>query len=388
MIRVLVVEDSPTARELLICILSSDPAIEIVGTAQTGEEALEEVERTRPDVVTMDIHMPRMSGFDATRRIMETHPTPIIIVSGTVDTTDTAKAFRAIESGALAILQKPAGPGHPQHEQSSADLLLTVKLMSEVKVVRRWPRFRSGEGLPAALTSSEFRRPLTQTQIRLVAIGASTGGPPALQTILAGLPEDFAVPIVIVQHIAAGFTVGLVEWLVRSSKLPVHLPTHGQHALPGHVYVAPDGSQMAMSEDGRIHLSADEPENGLRPSVSYLFRSVAKAYGPSAVGVLLTGMGKDGAWELKLMKEQGAVTIAQDRGSSVVHGMPGEAIGLGGASYVLPPERIHMTLASLAKHHRCTYQSAIADEQESARGMDGRSLEHNLSGPNKTVGDL
>jgi two-component system chemotaxis response regulator CheB len=388
MIRVLVVEDSPTARELLLCILSSDPAIEIVGTAQTGEEALEAVEQTRPDVVTMDIHMPRMNGFDATRRIMETHPTPIIIVSGTVDTTDTAKAFRAIESGALAILQKPAGPGHPQHEQSSADLLLTIKLMSEVKVVRRWPRSRPVETPPVALTSSEFHSRLAQAQIRLVAIGASTGGPPALQTILAGLPEDFAVPILIVQHIAAGFTAGLVEWLAQSSKLPVHLPTHGQLILPGHAYVAPDGLQMAITANGRIHLSSDEPENCLRPSVSYLFRSVAKAYGRSAVGVLLTGMGKDGAWELKLMKEQGALTIAQDQGSSVVHGMPGEAIRLGGASYVLPPEKIHLTLASLASHNRGTDQNATVAEQESARGMDGLSLEHSLSAPNKTVGDL
>jgi two-component system chemotaxis response regulator CheB len=388
MIRVLVVEDSPAVRELLVCILSSDADIEIVGTARTGEEALEEVERTRPDVITMDIHMPRMNGFDATRRIMETHPTPIVIVTGTTDTNDASKAFRAIESGALAILQKPWGPGHPQHQQSSADLLLTVKLMSEVKVVKRWSRMRPVETLPAALIASEFQCRLSETQIGLVAIGASTGGPPALQTILAGLPEDFAVPILIVQHIAAGFTVGLVEWLAQSSKLPVHLPTHGQLALPGHAYVAPDGLQMAMNEKGRIHLAADEPENGLRPSVSYLFRSVAKAYGRSAVGVLLTGMGKDGAWELKAMKEQGAITIAQDQGSSVVHGMPGEAIRLGGASYVLSPERIQMTLASLASHNRCPHRSPTADEPENARGMVGRSVELNLSVPNKTVGDL
>jgi two-component system, chemotaxis family, protein-glutamate methylesterase/glutaminase len=388
MIRVLVVEDSPTARELLICILSSDPAIEIVGTAHSGEEALEEVERTRPDVITMDIHMPRMNGFDATRRIMETHPTPIVIVTGTADTTDTAKAFRAIESGALAILQRPSGPGHPQHEQGSAELLLTVKLMSEVKVVKRWSRIRPVETLPASPTSSGFQCRPAQTRIRLVAIGASTGGPQVLQTILAGLPEDFAVPILIVQHIAAGFTVGLVDWLVQSSKLPVHLPTHGELVLPGHVYVAPDELQMAISKEGRIYLCADEPENSLRPSVSYLFRSVAQAYGPSAVGVLLTGMGKDGAWELKLMKEQGALTIAQDRISSVVHGMPGEAIRMGGASYVLPPEKIHMTLASLATHNRCAYPGTIADEPENPREMDRLSLEPNRSEPNKTVGDL
>ncbi len=145
MIRVLVVEDSPTVREFLLQILRSDPGIEVVETAETGEEALEAVERTRPDIITMDVHMPRMNGFDATRRIMETHPTPIVIVSGTTDVTDTAKAFQAIESGALAVLQKPSGVGHPNHEQNISELMRTVKVMSEVKVVRRWPRYRSAE---------------------------------------------------------------------------------------------------------------------------------------------------------------------------------------------------------------------------------------------------
>lgn len=350
MIRVLVVEDSPTVRELLISILSSDPAIEVIGSAQSGEEALDAVERTRPDVVTMDVHLPRMNGFDATRRIMEIHPTPIVIVSATADATDTTKAFRAVESGALAILQKPSGFGHPKHEQSIADLLRTVKLMSEVKVVRRWARFRPIEAQPAPPVASEFQFQPAQAQIKLVAIGASTGGPPTLQTILAGLPTDFPVPVLIVQHIAAGFTQGLVEWLAQSSKLPVHLPSHDQFALPGCAYVAPDGLHIAIGADGRIQLRGDEPENGLRPSVSYLFRSVANVYGPCAVGVLLTGMGKDGARELKVMKEQGAVTIAQDLDSSVVHGMPGEAIKLGAASYVLPPEKIGAALASLTSN--------------------------------------
>lgn len=379
MIRVLVVEDSPTVRELLICILSSDPDITVVGTAETGEEALEAVERVRPDLVTMDVHMPKMNGFDATRRIMETRPTPIVIVSGTGDATDTTKAFRAIESGALAILQKPSGMGHPGHEQISGELLRTVKLMSEVKVVRRWPRYRPMEALPATPVSNEFQIPPVHSQIRLIAIGASTGGPPVLQAILAALPREFPVPVLIVQHIAAGFSQGLVEWLAQSSKLPVLLPTHGQLVVPGCVYVAPDGLHMAVSADGRIQLKADEPENGLRPSVSHLFRSVAKAYGQSAVGVLLTGMGKDGALELKLMKQQGAVTIAQDRETSVVHGMPGEAIALGGASYVLPPEKICMALASLATHSLSDCQRAIANGQESTRGIDCLSPAHDLS---------
>jgi two-component system chemotaxis response regulator CheB len=347
MVRVLVVEDSPVVREFLLYILGSDPEIEVVGTAETGEEALAAVERIRPDIITMDVHMPKMNGFDTTRRIMETYPTPIIIVSGTLDVAETASVFRAIEAGALAVLPRPSGIGHSEHEQSAADFVRTVKLMSEVKVVRRWPQLREGRTPPAASLSAPIQRRTAQTEIRLIAIGASTGGPPALRTILSGLPKDFPLPILIVQHIAAGFTQGFVEWLAQSSNLPVQLPVHGQQVVRGRVYVAPDGFHMTVASDGRIWLNTDEPENGLRPSVSCLFRSVAKAYGQSAIGVLLTGMGKDGAWELRLMKEQGAVTIAQDKETSVVHGMPGEAIRLCGATYVLPPEKISMMLTSL-----------------------------------------
>src|ERR1700730_17603523 len=164
MVRVLVVEDSPVVREFLLHVLGSDPEIEVVGMAVTGEEALEAVERIRPDIITMDVHMLRMNGFDATRRIMETHPTPIIIVSGTTDFTDTAKAFRAIESGALAVLQKPSGVGHPDHEQNILELIRTVKVMSEVKVVRRWPRNRSAESAPELSLCKEIRSRNAQSQ--------------------------------------------------------------------------------------------------------------------------------------------------------------------------------------------------------------------------------
>jgi two-component system chemotaxis response regulator CheB len=184
----------------------------------------------------------------------------------------------------------------------------------------------------------------------------------------------------IVQHIAAGFTQGLMEWLAQSSGLPVHVPIHGQNVLPGCVYMAPDGLHLGISADGRVQLRADAPENGLRPSVSYLFRSVANAYGPRAVGVLLTGMGKDGACELKLMRERGALTIAQDRDTSVVHGMPGEAIRLGGAGYVLPPEKISAALASLATHNVNYNQPAMANKPKGTGGIDRLSLGHDLSG--------
>jgi two-component system chemotaxis response regulator CheB len=379
MIRVLVVEDSPTAREFLLRILRSDPAIEVVGTAATGEEALEAVEKIKPDIVTMDVHMPRMNGFDATRQIMETHPTPIVIVSGAADATDMAKAFRAIESGALAVLRKPPGPGHPDHEQSTSELICTVKVMSEVKVVRRWPRCRPAEIALELPLCQEIR--LRTTEPRIIAIGASTGGPPVLQTILAGLPRDFPIPVLIVQHIAAGFTQGFVEWLARSSSLPVQIPANGQAVLPGQVYVAPDGLHMTIGADGRVQLKSDEPENGLRPSVACLFRSVVKAYGHSAIGVLLTGMGKDGAWELKLMKEHGAVTIAQNQDTSVVHGMPGEAIRLGGATYILPPEKICLALTSLASKPVSNNSApAMANRQDGDSEIDSLFRRRDLSG--------
>ncbi|PYV43807.1 MAG: chemotaxis response regulator protein-glutamate methylesterase [Acidobacteria bacterium] len=344
--KVLVVEDSPAVQEFLIHVLSSDPEIQVIGSARDGEEALEAVKRQRPDIVTMDIHMPKMNGLEATRRIMETVPTPIVIVSGTSKIHGVEPTFHAIEAGALAFVQRPKGLGHPAYEATAKDFVETVKLMSEVKVVRRWARLRSDKA--PAVPSLQTSDPLP-AEIRLVAIGASTGGPLVIQTILSRLPKNFSVPIVIVQHMSPGFIEGFAEWLGHSSGFPVRVAAHGEALLPGHAYIAPDGFQMSVERNARIGLRKDELENGLCPSVSYLFRSVAKIYEQKAIGVLLTGMGKDGAAELKLMKEQGAITLVQDKESSVVHGMPGEAILLEASTYVFPPEGIATALASLVK---------------------------------------
>lgn len=344
MIRVLVVEDSPVIREFLCYVLSSDPDIEVIGTADNGEEALEAVKRKRPNVITMDIHMPKLNGFDATRRIMETYPTPIVIVSGSSTAQEVATTFHAIEAGALAIVPRPKGIGHPEHEATAKELVQTVKLMSEVKVIRRWPRPK-GEPVIHSVPRVEIHR--ASAEVKIVAMGASTGGPMVLQTILSELDKDFAAPILIVQHMTSGFIEGFAEWLSHSSGLPAHVAADGEYPLPSHVYIAPDGFHMGVRAGGRIALSEDEPENGLRPSVSYLFRSVANTYGRQGVGVLLTGMGKDGAEELKAMKEMGGITIVQDEKSSVVPGMPGEAIKLGAETYVLPPDRIAAALKNL-----------------------------------------
>jgi two-component system, chemotaxis family, protein-glutamate methylesterase/glutaminase len=344
MIRVLVVEDSAVVREFLLGILRTDPKLEVIGTARSGEEALAAAERMKPDVMTMDVHMPGIDGFEATRRIMETRPIPIVIVSGTTDVRETANAFRAVEAGALALLARPAGIGHPDHQRTAAELVQTVKWMSEVKLVRRWPRRVSKDNGAATFPAG---LPGPASTAALIAMGASTGGPGVLQAILSQLPRNFPAALLLVQHIATGFTTGFAEWLGHSSNLPVRVAANGEPILPGQVYLAPEGLHMKVHPGGTIGLSDEEPENGLRPSISVLFRSVSELYGREAVGVLLTGMGKDGAWELKLMKDRGAVTIAQDRESSVVHGMPGEAIRVGAATYVLPSEKIAAALLSL-----------------------------------------
>ena len=205
-----------------------------------------------------------------------------------------------------------------------------MKLMSEIKVVKRWPR--TSKALPSLHRSGEVIGKEAPAQLQVVAIGASTGGPVVIQTILSGLGENFPLPILIVQHMAAGFVHGFAEWLALSSRLPVHVASRNEHILPGHVYVAPDGFQMLLETGNRIKLSGEPPVNGLRPSVSSLFRSVADVCGKNAAGVLLTGMGTDGAEELLLLKRKGGVTIAQDEASSVIYGMPAEAVGSGAAT--------------------------------------------------------
>jgi len=344
LIKVLVVEDSPVVCNFLVHILGSDPGIRVVGTASDGEEAIEAVQRLQPDVITMDIHMPKMDGLEATRRIMETQPTPIVIVSSVISPREVEMTFQASEAGALAFLPLPAGIGHPEHEATIRKLVQTVKLMSEVKVVRRWPQSRRIAPVPRPTARYGRHAP---AHVSVVAIGASTGGPPVLKTILAGLPGNFPAPVLIVQHISSGFSQGFVEWLAKSSALAPKLAEQGEPILPAHVYVAPDEFHMKVESGGKIALIRGEPENGMCPSVSSLFRSVAEVYGSSAVAGLLTGMGRDGADELKLLREKGAITFAQDKESSVVHGMPGEAIKLDAAMFVLAPQEIVALLTKL-----------------------------------------
>ena len=343
-IKVLIVEDSAVVRLLLAHLLTSDPEFEVIGTASDGEEAVAFVARQKPDVILMDVHMPKLDGIEATRRIMEMDPVPIVMASASLQSDDISSTFCAMEAGALATVDKSARMGSPDFDEMVRRLKQTLKLMSEVKVVRRWPR--QGKARPAKPAAVP---PLATppVQVRLVAVGVSTGGPPVLQTLLSQLPKDFAAPLLIVQHITPGFLSGLTDWLGKSTGIPCHVATHGLQPQAGHAYLAPDDSHMGVDAGGRIVLARTEPENGLRPAVSYLFRTVTQFVGRQAIGVLLTGMGKDGAQDLKQLRQCGAVTIAQDKESSVVHGMPGEAISLDAATYVLPPDCIAATLTRL-----------------------------------------
>jgi len=332
MIDVLVVEDSAVTRELLVHILSSDSGIEVIGVVGDGEKALEFLTQKTPDVITMDINMPRLDGIETTRRIMQTKPVPIVIVSAYWSSREVETTFRAMEAGAVAIMEKPAGIGHPDYRDTSERIIRQVRLMSEVRLVRRLNR--AGKENPAALAEKKITPPTRRSDIKLVAIGGSTGAPVVIQSILSGLPRDFPLPVIIVQHIAPGFIRGMVKW----------------RPLSGKAYMAPDGFQMCIGSEGAIELRDDPPEHGLRPSISCLFRSVAKAFDMKAVGVQLTGMGSDGALELGMIKKRGGVTIAQNRESSVVYGMPKTAIELGSVDYILSPEEISKALVRLVQN--------------------------------------
>lgn len=338
MVKVLIVEDSSVVRQLLVHILEADTEICVIGTASNGQEALEFIKKEKPDVITMDIVMPVMDGLEATRRIMETDPVPIVVISASWNVTELDKTFLAIQAGALSVIEKPVGLKDPKFDERSKEIIRTVKTMSEVKLVTRI-RALNGKAPSSASAgkSAGFKRP---DDPGIIAIGASTGGPPILKEILSGLPKDYPIPLAIVQHITPGFLPGLAGWLTTSTGFPVKVAAHGEQAVPGCAYLAPDDSHLGVLKNLCLEHVKSEPENGMRPAVSFLFRSVARNLGAASVGILLTGMGRDGADGLKLMRDSGAVTVAQEGESCVVNGMPGEAVRIGAACEVMSPGRI------------------------------------------------
>ena len=336
MIQALLAEDSKTTAELLRQMLESDPEIRVVGTAVNGEEAVSMARDLKPNVIVMDVHMPLVNGFEATQRIMTDFPTPIIIVSSTVDVHEKAVSMKALELGALALMEKPKGPEHPEFESECRHFLSTVRALSAVKVVRRWANHNTGTPLRRLTPAPSPRRALAE----IVAIAASTGGPAALHRVLSSVPQDFDAPVMIVQHMASGFIEGFAEWLDSGTRLTVRVARPGMKLENGVVYVAPDDRQLGLSDPRTIDVNSGLPIDGFRPSGTHLFRSVALHYGSKALGVILTGMGRDGVEGLRSLRGAGGRVVAQDEATSVVFGMPGVAVAAGLAHDVLPLESI------------------------------------------------
>lgn len=341
-IKVLVVDDSLTAQKLLVAILNNDPQIEVSGVASSGEEALKQLESTRPDLITMDIHMPGLNGLTVTRQIMETRPLPIVVVSSSALVTDIERAFQLIDAGALTAVAKPTAVGHPEFHSSATRLVQTVKDMSSVKVIRRLPAARLQQPSFEALAALSARKPA------VIAIGASTGGPPVIETILKEITGDYP-PVLLVQHIAPGFLNGMVEWLKHTLKLRVKVAEDNESLQRSTVYLSPEGQHLGTAS-GRIKLSTAPPVAGHRPAVSHLFATLAADFGSSCLAILLTGMGRDGADGLLELKSKGAVTVVQNEESSVVFGMPRAAIELGADCHVLSPNGMAALLADVQNH--------------------------------------
>jgi two-component system chemotaxis response regulator CheB len=319
--------------------LASDPEIQIVGEAKDGVEAVLMTQQLRPHLVTMDIHMPNMDGYAATKEIMITAPTPIVVITGSTQTTEVERAMNALRAGAVAALSKLPGPQAPDFEETAQKLIDTLKAMAQVKVVRHWRPVSRAEGTPGRARKDQ--------RAEVVAVATSTGGPAVLQRLLAALPGDFAAPILVVQHITPGFTPGLADWLNSTSDLQVKVARQGDLLTPHTVYLAPDKRHLGVADRNAIALSSAPPIRGFRPSGTFLFESVAQAFGAGMVALILTGMGEDGVEGLRAVRQAGGRRIAQDEKSCVVFGMPGAAISAGLVDEVLPVENIAARLLEL-----------------------------------------
>ena len=342
-IRVLIVDDSPVMCKVIANILNADSQILVAGIAHNGKEAVELVPTLKPDLITMDIHMPVMDGFEATKQIMAYNPTPILVLSTSVFKAGMDKVFRAISYGALDVVEKgdleitEAGDGGKK-------LIEKIKFLSNIEVLHH-PLAKIEERRKKATKVLKVSKRTDLSKI--VAIASSTGGPQALLEILREFPKSFPCGIVIVQHITSGFAEGLAEWLNGECQINVKLAKNSDEVLPGTAYVAPCDLQMRIKEGGRIYLSEEAAFEGHCPSGDILLESVAKIYKDNAIGIILTGMGKDGAMGIKSIQKACGQTIAQDQESCIVFGMPKAAIEMGGVDKIVPLTNISKEIVTI-----------------------------------------
>lgn len=337
-IRVLLVDDSKVALAILKRLISSSPDMEVVGAASHAEEALSLIPQLDPHVICTDFRMPGMDGLAFIKEVMEKYPRPVLVISVSVQKGQEQNIFQLLEAGALDVFPKPRAGAEAEFEKARDELISKIRILSGVVV------FRKRKVKPAPIAYVLEARP---GAVRMVCIGASTGGPMALHDILTALPENFPAPLVCVQHIGEGFLDGLVEWLASLTSLKVKIAEPGGFPEKGTAYFPPERTHITFDMAGRFVTSPEPPFNGHRPSIDVTFKSVAHHYGPASIGVLLTGMGQDGAEGLLDIHKAGGITIAQDEATSLVFGMPKRAIERGAARCVLPLDRMAEALVRL-----------------------------------------
>ncbi|MDK9719979.1 MAG: chemotaxis-specific protein-glutamate methyltransferase CheB [Rhodospirillales bacterium] len=353
-IRVLVVEDSLVVRELLCHIISQDPRLEVAAATASAEEALRVLGSLKPDVISLDIRLPGMNGLDATLEIMATQPTPIVVVAANIACDELNIAMNALKAGALTVVEKPVGVTHDDYREMAENLCRQLVIMSEVRVLKqarrrsvsfaagRDPALDEGEEVPAV---ANLRRH-TAAPLAL-GIAASTGGPSAVSQILAGLGRGFPLPVLLVQHMTDSFLPGFVSWLGETAHMPACIAQDGERPKPGTVYAPPADRHLEI-RNGLLRLSKGPMVCGQRPSGSVLFKAMAEEYGSRAIGVVLTGMGEDGAEGLLAMQKVGAFTMAEDKSTAVVYGMPAAAVQIGAVRAILPLDAIARRIHDLA----------------------------------------
>jgi two-component system, chemotaxis family, protein-glutamate methylesterase/glutaminase len=335
-VRVLIVDDSPVAREVLKSVLEADAAIQVVGMAGTGREAVELTARLRPDLVTMDLVMPGMDGMEATQQIMARNPTPILFLSSFIGREGSYSRSDALAAGALDVVEKPSPMPDPLWQTDV--LVRKVKSLARVTVIRHMYGASREDRRQAFVVEKS-----TRAAAAVVGIGASTGGPKVVDDLLAALPGNYGPAVLVVQHMAEGFMTAMVTTLRQRCALDIKVAEDGDRLQSGRVLFAPPSAHLSVVSGGRVRISDEAPVRGFRPSIDVMFASLARVYGARAAGVLLTGMGIDGASGLQAIRDAGGKTMVQDEATCVVFGMPRAAIELGAVQHVLPP-------AGLARH--------------------------------------
>ena len=348
MIRVLIVEDSVTQREIFCRLLADDPELTVVASARDGHEAIEQVRVCAPDVVLMDIHMPGMDGIAATTEIMQRSPVPIVIASATLKKRDVDLAMKAYEAGAVAVIEKPAGAVLLHLRKIADDLRRELIAASRARVGQAPAARAANSSAKRSAAPPAATRGTRPSPFEVVGICASTGGPPALLKILKQLPRPFPRPILFVQHISRGFEDGFVKWLATMTGHSIDIAADRQRLTPG-IWMAPAGRHLTLRSQNRVELIPGTAGEIHCPSGNRLFASLARCYGPRALGIQLTGMGDDGAEGLLALKQAGGATIVQDEASCMIWGMPKAAIQLGAANRELDLDGIARALTDMTQ---------------------------------------